>query len=59
MCDDNVRLEELLRELLWEFTGLARRFEDAANRLAEEGRRIDLDRAEKAREARHANRRPC
>jgi hypothetical protein len=55
MYDDNVRLEELLRELLWQLSGTARRFEDAADRLAEEGRRIDLDRAEKAREARRAN----
>jgi hypothetical protein len=53
MDDDITRLEECWKELFWQFSDLARRFEDAADRLAEEGRRIDLHRAEEARKDAH------
>ena len=48
-------IEEALNPYLWRLEDVVRAFEDAADRLIEEQRRLDMTRAEMARETRKAN----
>ncbi len=48
-------VEEALNPYLWRLEDVVQAFEDAADRLIEEQRRLDMTRAEMARETRKAN----
>jgi exonuclease VII small subunit len=48
-------VEEALNPYLWRLEDVVQAFEDAADRLIEEQRRLDMTRSEMAREARKAN----
>ena len=48
-------VEEALNPYLWRLEDVVQAFEDAADRLIEEQRRLDMTRAEMARETRNAN----
>jgi len=48
-------IEEALNPYLWRLDEVVQAFENAADRLVEEQRRLDMTRSEMAREARRAN----